>query len=52
MDKVEDISSPQKLTRLGPTVLFKEVNEAKGGITPPIQMYSDSDEGKGGTGEL
>lgn len=25
-----------KLVRLGPSVLFKEVNEATGGITPPI----------------
>lgn len=31
---------------MGPTANFVDVKEAKGGVTPPLQIQSDSDEGK------
>ena len=31
---------------MGPMAKFVDVKEAKGGVTPPLQPQSDSDEGK------
>ncbi|CDW72601.1 UNKNOWN [Stylonychia lemnae] len=42
------LKEEQPSARIGPNILFKEVNEASGGITPPIQVQSDSDSGTNG----